>query len=419
MLQVSIKKSFMKKKSFLLWSLLLVGLSMTACSDKNEVPGTEDGEKSSFTIKLALQNSNTNTRAPQSTAIPATSWSNIHQVQLFLYDAANTVRFSDVITPSATQSTFTYTDVPVGTYTVVLVANAKSSTDPVVTSLDNGATAAEWTKWTVRQKLATGMLIKQKTGTFPAFLGSALAAKTAYVEPSEVFMGEATGVTITANTTTTVPAITLKREVSLMRLRLNVKDGDGVVNENVDKGVDFAQDASILLHRLPDNMKILAGNAGGVSATSSTDNILSISGADVFKTADPTTGYAPTTILGGNFTMWRDIVVFPNNGGRANNSATTGLATAAQQYFIVVSGKGKVGHILANGTALTAETTVYWSGVVKENFIPNVIREVNLTLQTGGTTEVPVNPTEYGGLTITVSAPAPWDSNIVDSNIIL
>ncbi|MEG2332901.1 MAG: hypothetical protein RSB62_11470, partial [Bacteroides sp.] len=87
--------------------------------------------------------------------------------------------------------------------------------------------------------------------------------------------------------------------------------------------------------------------------------------------------------------------------------------------FIVVSGKGKVGHILANGTALTAETTVYWSGVVKENFIPNVIREVNLTLQTGGTTEVPVNPTEYGGLTITVSAPAPWDSNIVDSNIIL
>ena len=418
MLQVSIKRSFMKKNSFLLWSLL-VGLSMTACSEKNEVSGTEDGEKSSFTIKLALQNTDMNTRAAQSTAIPSTSWGNIHQVQLFLYDATNTVRFSDVVTPSTTQSTFTYTDVPVGNYTVVLVANVKSSTDPVVTSLDNGATAAEWTKWTVRQKSATGMLIKQKTGTFPTFTGSALAAKTAYVEPSEVFMGEATGVTITANTTTTVPAITLKREVSLMRLRLNVKDGDGVVNENVDKGVDFAQDASIMIHRLPDHLKILAGNAGGVTATSTVDNILSISGTGVFKTADPTTGYAPTAILSGNFTMWRDIVVFPNNGGRANNAATTGMATAAQQYFIVVSGRGKVGHVLANGTALTQEATVYWSGVVKENFSPNVIREVNLTLQTGGTTDVPVNPTEYGGLIINVNAPAPWDSNIVNSDIIL
>ncbi len=408
----------MKKKSFLLWSLL-VGLSMTACSDKNEVPGTEDGEKSSFTIKLALQNSNTNVTRAQSTAIPATSWSNIHQVQLFLYDATNTVRFSDVITPSSAQSTFTYSDVPVGTYTVVVVANAKSSTDPVVTSLDNGATAAEWTKWTVRQKSAIGMLIKQKTGAFPAFFASSMTGKTAYVEPSEVFMGEVTGVTIAANNTTVVPAIALKREVSLMRLRLNVKDGDGVNNDNTANGVDFTQNASILIHRLPDNLKILAGNAGGVSTTSTTDNILSISGADVFKTADPTAGYAPTAILGGKFTMWRDIVVFPNNGGRVNNAATTGMAAAAQQYFIVVSGKGKVGHILANGTVLTAETTVYWSGVVKENFIPNVIREVNLTLQTGGTTDVPVNPTEYGGLTITVSAPAPWDSNIVESNIIL
>ena len=48
-----------------------------------------------------------------------------------------------------------------------------------------------------------------------------------------------------------------------------------------------------------------------------------------------------------------------------------------------------------------------------------MIREVNLTLRTGGSTTVPVTPTEYGGLTITVGAPTPWDSNIVNSDIIM
>ena len=71
--------------------------------------------------------------------------------------------------------------------------------------------------------------------------------------------------------------------------------------------------------------------------------------------------------------MWRDVVVFPNNGGRANDSATTGTADRQRQYFIVVSGRGKAGHILGDGTALPNDATVYWSGVVKENFVPNVI----------------------------------------------
>ena len=69
--------------------------------------------------------------------------------------------------------------------------------------------------------------------------------------------------------------------------------------------------------------------------------------------------------------MW---LYSPNNGGRINDSATTGTADRQRQYFIVVSGRGKAGHILGDGTALPDEATVYWSGVVKENFVPNVIR---------------------------------------------
>lgn len=406
----------MKKKSILLWSLF--GLAMSACSEPSTVE--ENGEKSSFTVKLLLEETKkTGTKAAQSTAIPATSWSNIRQIQLFLYDESNVIRFSDLITPSTGANTFTYTDVPVGTYTVVAVANAKSSTDEVTTSLDGGANGAEWTKWSVRQKIATQLLIQHKSGSFPVLYGSLLNAKSACVEPTEVFMGSAANVVVTAGETVVVPAIALKREVSLMRLRLNVKEGDGVNNDATAKGVDFTQNASILIHRLPNHLKILAGDNGGVSASSSVDNILSIAGGTVFNTADPTTGYNPATVLSGNFTMWRDIVVFPNNGGRANNTATTGNAATHRQYFVVISGKGKVGHVLSNGTALDREATVYWSGIVTHNFTPNVIREVNLTLQTGGTTVAPVTPTEYGGLTIEVSAPAAWDSNIVNSDIIV
>lgn len=407
-------------RKLIMLSSLFVAVLMTACAGQNENVGEGETEKANFVVKLSLEDAQGGkTRAAQSTAIPQTSWSSIRQAQLFLYDASNTIRFSDIITPSASNTTFTYTDVPVGTYTVVVVANAKSSTDAISTYLDGGTTPAEWSMWNVRQKQIQNMALKLKPGAFPAFCTAAMAGKSAFAEPSEIFMGSASGVTVSAGGTVTVPSITLKREVSLMRLRLNVKEADGTNNDNSANGVDFTQDASIMIHRLPDLMTIQEGNAGGVGSTSSVANVLAVSGSSVFHTADPATGYAPSTILGGNFTMWRDVVVFPNNGGRVNNGSVGGTASAQQQYFIVVSGRAKAGHVLGDGTTLASDGPVYWSGVVKENFVPNVIREVNLTLRTGGTTTAPTNPTEYGGLTIAVGAPAPWDSNIVVSDIVL
>ena len=417
----------MRKKSMFLWSLL-AAMTMSACSEHNELPSGEvpgGNSKANFIVKLNFEGTSMEqggkTRAAQSTAVPETSWSKIRQVQILLYDASNIVRFSDVVNPTDGNTTFTYTDVPAGTYTMVAIANAKSSADAINTYLDGGTTPVEWGMWNVRQKQVQNMVMKYKTGTFPAFCVTALAGNTAYTEPAEIFMGAVPGVVISSDATATPSPIALKREVSLMRVRLNVKDKEGNTNnENTAKGVDFTQDASIMIYRLPDYLKVMAGNDGGVSATSTATNILSISDGEVFKTAEPVSGYNPGgTILSGNFTMWRDVVVFPNNGGRINDSATTGTADRQRQYFIVVSGRGKAGHILGDGTALPDEATVYWSGVVKENFVPNVIREVNLTLRTGGSTTVPVTPTEYGGLTITVGAPTAWDSNIVNSDIIM
>lgn len=48
-----------------------------------------------------------------------------------------------------------------------------------------------------------------------------------------------------------------------------------------------------MIYRLPDYLKVMAGNDGGVSATSTATNILSISDGEVFKTAEPGAGYNP------------------------------------------------------------------------------------------------------------------------------
>ena len=406
----------MKKRFSLLWSLLAM-VVVCACS-KSGGSDYPDPEKAGLTFQVTFDKTGMEGRAPQSTAIPETSWSNIKQLQFLLYSTSGQVVYSTIVNPTSALTTFTYTDVPVGTgYTLVAVANVKSSSDAITTYLDGGTTPTEWTMWNVRQKTLPNLVIEHKAGDFPTFCSSKLttAGNTAYTEPSEIFMGASASFDVTTGITTTVPAIALKREVAMLRVRLNVKDSE---TDNLNT-VDFTKDASIMIYRLPDNMKVGAANAGGVSSTSTDANILAVKDGTIFNTANPTSGYDPKVILGGNFTMWRDIIVWPNNGGRAVNGASTAEASTDRQYFIVVSGRGATGHILANGDEMAADGPVYWSGLIKENFTPNTIREVNLTLRSGGTTDVPTKPREEGGLTISVGTPEAWSSNIVESALTL
>ena len=406
----------MKKRFSLLWSLLAM-VVVCACS-KSGGSDYPDPEKAGLTFQVTFDKTGMEGRAPQSTAIPETSWSNIKQLQFLLYNTSGQVVYSTIVNPTSALTTFTYTDVPVGTgYTLVAVANVKSSSDAITTYLDGGTTPTEWTMWNVRQKTLPNLVIEHKAGDFPTFCSSKLttAGNTAYTEPSEIFMGASASFDVTTGITTTVPAIALKREVAMLRVRLNVKDSE---TDNLNT-VDFTKDASIMIYRLPDNMKVGAANAGGVSSTSTDANILAVKDGTIFNTANPTSGYDPKVILGGNFTMWRDIIVWPNNGGRAVNGASTAEASTDRQYFIVVSGRGATGHILANGDEMSTDGPVYWSGLIKENFTPNTIREVNLTLRSGGTTDVPTKPRAEGGLTIGVSAPEAWSSNIVESALTL
>lgn len=164
----------------------------------------------------------------------------------------------------------------------------------------------------------------------------------------------------------------------------------------------------------------MVGNDGGVSVILIVINILFILDGEVFKMVEFGVGYnLGGMILNGNFMMWRDVVVFFNNGGCVNDFVIIGMVDRQCQYFIVVLGCGKVGYILGDGIVFFSDVIVYWFGVVKENFVLNVICEVNLILCIGGSMIVFVIFMEYGGLIIIVGVFIFWDSNIVNLDIIM
>ncbi len=408
----------MRKKMILMWSLC-AAMTFSACTENEEAPVVKGVD---FAIQLKFDGANkTRAEVTKTNAIPVTSWDIIEKVQFFLYGTtgadAGVVKFSSVETPGSGADVsgskkYTYTSVPEGTYTLVAIASTTKGKMENVTSYV-GTSAADWTKFNVLDKNISSLSMTHKATTFPSFLSSEYTGATdvkAFSEPAEIFMGSTT-VQVQGNTAN-IATVTLKREVSLMRVRLNI-GGNSDVN--------FAANNAILIRHLPKEMKIADGNDGGVSAISVTRNVQIATG---LNTANPAvnTGYGSDatklSILNTaeGFTMWKDIIVFPNSTRAVEAVAATagGNADGLRRYLIAVSGKAQAGHILADGTPLDADGTVYWYGIVPEKFLPNQIREVNITLNTGGYTELPVN--EFGD-DITVSTPMNWDNNIVTSTV--
>lgn len=408
---------------------------MTACSDQS-VDQQPEGEIQNFEFAVDFGEV-IKTRA-QSDKIPNTSWTeSIKNMQIFLYEGT-TVKYSYVFDQAAITSAaagtqplsklFVRTDVPTTTtpsgYTLVVTANVNSGSDPIETYISNAATI--WNSNNVRKKLISDLAIGYKPTTettatkLPTYVKLPAASNRKGVQaPSEVFMGYATGITLGSGETKTA-SVALKREVSMLRARLNIEPANGDT-DNVNS-VDWDQDISILIYTLPENMKLMEGTTGGVAAAAIDDEKI-ILAATTWNTTEPTTathsaGTKP--IISNDFNRWKDIVVFPNNGGRGSTKVVANgtKAETAQQYYIVVTAKGKIGHKLANGSTLTVAETIWWDGLIQEAFFPNHIREVNLSLKSGGNSgEIPDVPKTVGELDITVSSPAPWDTNIIESNI--
>ncbi|MDR0765670.1 MAG: FimB/Mfa2 family fimbrial subunit, partial [Odoribacteraceae bacterium] len=282
----------------------LAMLAVTFGSCKQEQ--VEDAETGSLVTRIVFERT-TPTRAT-STAIPATTWTNIKQVQLFLYETTTgTIKFSDIFAPTASAPTITKTwsMVPEGEYHLVLVANTKSSTDAVETTITGTSAPLEWTGMNVRGFAATALSIRHKpiAAGFPSNISSALGAGHAlkpFESPSEIFMAYSTNpVKIESGKKTDLSAspLSLKRDVALMRVRVRANDKSKGF-DNTD--VDFAHaDASVLIYTLPDHIGIHKED-GGVSTTSDDKNVIvGGSGTSTFSTTDPTSGYNPTKIVDG------------------------------------------------------------------------------------------------------------------------
>jgi hypothetical protein len=402
--------------------LCLAFLVMAFTSCKKEVVNQESG---SLVTRITFARPGV-TRAA-STAIPETSWDNIKQVQMFLYDVnTNVIKFSSVIKPPASGVfKHTWTSIPAGTYRLALVANTNSNSDPIETSIALSGAPAQWNDMSVRNLNIEHLGVHHKPGAFPQNIANNLTSAShlkAFNVPSEIFTGyHEDDVTIASGVTSDLSSkpVILTREVALMRVRVRTNDKSKHFDNTT---VDFTHaDASILIYTLPDKITVHREN-GDVSTTSDDNNILVASaGATTFfnENPKPNTGYgaSPGTIIDQNFELWRDVIVFPNNGGK--KVPADNLAPVAQRYYVVITGHAPQGYKMHDQSLVNDPNgmLVHWDGLVQAGFERNIIRELNLTLASGGKPGIPTQPAKEGSLIIEISAPTPWSSNIKATDI--
>lgn len=405
------------KKVFI--SLIMAGTLFTACSSE-DASESQDQAKGVGSVNATITFDQTETKADPalSKAIPLTSWKNIKQVQMFLYEPGTkkVVYASDELNPynngGTPETNFKWTNIPVGTYDLALVANTKSGVNSIVT-YTSPTLAAQWGQYNVKDKmLNTDLFMKLASATLPAShtsMSAAHAAQKGNAVPSEVFTAYATGVQITDGVINTLATpLKLKREVSLLRVRIN--------RTAIAAGVDFnGAGAAVLVQRQPQKLGVLGGIVAG-TANDVNELLVGGTGATTLKISNPTAAdYSNNTqMLTTGFTLWNDVVVFPN----VPVAEITDPVASSKQYIIRVSALAPVGYTPQGATTpLTTPTVVWWYGYIPHAFTANTIREINLTITSPGEIIIPPVPQPQGGLIINLTAPADWNANIERSDL--
>lgn len=405
----------MKKVFF---SLAFALLLLSSCGSDENVPETT---KKTGELVTQVTFNGIMPKAATSTAIPVTSWSNVNKIQMFLYKADGTVAFSWIINPAtSTDKIFRWTNVPEGTYELALVANINSESDEyIATSLDGGSIWKKFDEYNViGKKINSEVFIDlKKDNAFPTGHPSFGATDVPYAPTSEIFTAYASSVKIEEGKVTNLTStpLQLKREISLMRIRIDKTNKPESAPQLSDVNFAHAQNF-IAIKKMPVGIGLKLGAfAGGIYDTPSdgTRVMIGASGVNTYNTADPTTGYKqPATIIDSNFTLWQDIRVLPN-ATRAEGKATNVDADAARRYVVILAGWVPAGYEYADGTKASQPQPVYWTGTIKGVFSPNVIREVNMNIKSKGYPVIPPVLPE-GELIISVDGPEEWDQHIVD-----
>ncbi len=386
----------MRKKVFSVLMVALVSaLSFVSCSKDSEELGVDNGSGS---VSVSFQFAKTSTAsegraATQSTAKPLTSWKNVKQLMMLFVDATDQVKAARIIEVPDTETMDEYTvllsNIPAGLFKAYLIANYNEAN----ITRPNGGTL--WNEGNVvGQDINTLTLsLVQNSEFVPTSLE---AGTTGFQSPAEIFM-DSKPVTIVADETSLPVSFRLTRAVSMFRVRIDQsQNGNDVVNF-----VDTTADIRIRKIATTFNPKNLA------DSDALTTNLIYDKGEDVFKDADPTTGYSSGTILdvANNMTLWSDLIIFP--GGSSSEGA--------KKLDMVISALAPVGYIpFGSTTPLTTPKQVYWNGQVQAAISANNILEVNCILKQAGSTEVP-EPGSYGNLDITISI-AEW-GNISSTEI--
>ena len=357
-------------------TLCVLALSLGMFSCNTEDPGSDtgggEGKEGQVVINLGFDKApSTQASYPTSTAKPTTSWTdNIKDLHiLFVSTADNRVKAARELQLPQDGTTGTHNFVlqnipasPAGAhYNVYVVAN--SATGNNIERTWEPAAAVGYEISTLLMKLQEKTLGEKPA---PPAENPEKDSK-GYEEPAEIFIGVLPNVDILADQNNTLSTITLKRAVSMMRVRINQSLSG---NESVQFDVD---EASFRIRRVGTSVNVLS--TVGFASPKREQAVLYVKGK--FNDADPESGYSTGTILDptNKLTLWKDIRLLP--GGSETESK--------EKFDIVLIGKAPAGYIpLSHTTGLTAPALVAWSGAVQKGVTANNILEVNLTLNSRG-----------------------------------
>lgn len=381
------------KKIFIMLSSVALLIGAVSCN--KETTSNNQG-KGNLTVSYGFEGVDDGTRYTASTNKPATTWAgNIKSLTLFLAESGIVKAALNIPAQSDQDNvnkTFTFQNVPAGTYTGYLIAN-----------YDQTNISSSFSASSTGMNVSTMLMNLVAQTTWPADAETETAS-TAYNVPAEIFLASVPIEVIAnqENNRTGTPFM-LTRAISMMRVRINKNFTSNVVNNLgqtvvVDNStVDFSAATSALRVR---KMGTALNYAGTVTPTTALGTNL-IYSAGYNTTPAPPAGYedpdSPLYDAAEGLSAWKDMFILP--GGGTGNSAN--------KFDIVVSGMAPIGYIpLGATTGIEAATLVHWNGTVEAVVGANNIIELNCELKTQGTTVVPP-PTDTGTLIIAVNL-VPW-----------